>query len=223
MKTIATIIIAVLLAATAALAQHGSSVETYAGSLVGGTEKTFKVKAKKGQVVNAKITSDEGNVLIAEEEGATELTAEVIGDGYDLVIRNQGNRPERYELTIKVYTPEPEPAENVTPEEGNETRVYDLTMYPYKFKRRFSVALEKGSGARISIEPASSAERLSFTVVGADNGASPNASGFEFPFLIRADRDGTFVFELEKKDEVILEAKMTIEVLSEEEFQDPGK
>lgn len=223
MKTFATIILAVLLFTTAAFAQPGSTVETYAGSLAAGAEKTFKVKAMKGQVVNAKITSDNGNVLIAEEEGARELTIWLVEDGYDVVIRNQGDEPERYELTIKVSNPEPEPAEDLSPDDGSRTRVYDLTMYPYKFKRRFLVTLQKGMGAKITIEPEKSAKRLSFAIVGIEGIESPQATGSEFPFLIRADRDGDYVFELEKKDEIILEAKMTIEVLLEDEFRDPGK
>lgn len=223
MRILTTIILLVLLFASGALAQEGGSTETYAGSLASGAEKTFRVKAKKGQVVNAKITSDNGNVLIAEEEGATELTTSVVEDGYDLVIRNQGSKPEKYELTIKVYDPEPEPAEDVSPNDGSRTREYELTMYPYKFKRRFSVTLQQGMGAKISIEPKKSAKRLSFTIVGIEGVDSPQATGFEFPFLIRADSDGDYVFELEKKDEIILEARMTIEVLLEDEFQDPGK
>jgi len=216
--TISIILTLLLVLSSSGFSQEESSAETYSGTLASFAEKTFKVKARKGQYINAKITSERGNVLIAEEEGATELTMEAVVPEYELVIRNQGNRPEKYELKITVFTPEPEPADDVSPAEGSRTRTYELTMYPYKFKRRFSVKLKKGEGAKIRIEPAESAARLTYRLETSDDYEGEKA----FPFLIRADRDGEFVFELSKSDEVILEAMMTIEILSEEEFRNPA-
>lgn len=201
-------------------AQDDSATKTYKGTLSPGAEKTFKISAKIGQYINAKITSENGNVLIAEEEGARELTMEVVDPDYELVIRNQGKKAEKYELKITVFTPEPEPAEKIEFAENETEKTIDLTMYPYKLKRRFSIMLEAGSGARISIDPEAAASRLGFRIVPVDGSDSPGPAGF--PFLIRADRDGSYVFEILKLDEVLLEAKITIEILAEDEFRDPS-
>lgn len=215
------VLIAVFFLVFSVAGQGDNSVLTHSGTLAPGAEKTFIVTAKKGQSVNAVITSDDGNVIINEEEGATDLTFEAVEGKNEITIINRGVAPESYKLVIKVFTPEPEPAEKIVLRNGTDAATVDLTMYPYKFKRRFSVSLKKGTGALVRISPVDARERLVLTLENAPEGRERWKEG-EASLIIMADKEGEYVFEISKADEVLLEAKMTIELLNENDFSDPN-
>ncbi|HUF03431.1 MAG TPA: hypothetical protein VMM38_04575 [Aridibacter sp.] len=201
-------------------AQDDKLVQTYSGTLAPGAERTFGFPAKKGQSVNAVITSDDGNVIINEEEGATDLSFDASEGQNTITIINRGQSPDRYKLVITVFTPEPEPTEKIALADGANAVTVGLTMYPYKFKRRFSVRLKKGTGALVKIAPAEARERLEFRLEDAPEGRERWKEG-EASLIIMADDDGEYVFEVSKADEILLEAKMTIELLDENDFSDP--
>jgi hypothetical protein len=194
----------------AVLAQDDHSAKTYKGTLPAGAEKTFKIDAKKDQYINARITSERGNVMIAEEEGATELTAEVTGDGYDLVIRNQANRSEKYELKITVYTPEPEPPERIEFEKCEYKKTIALIMNPYKFKRRFVVRVQVADMS-VTVTPLAARKRLKFRLV-TNPSLDETWRADDASLLMFAEMAGDYVFEVEKTDEELLEAEMTVEI-----------
>jgi len=183
-------------------------VQTFSGTLAPGAEKTFKVRAKVGKYINAVITSEKGNVKIAEEEGATELTAEVVDDGYELVIYNRGKRAEEYKLTVTVYTPEPEPPERIEFRNGETEKEIGLRLNPYKLKHRFSIELKKGWTFKISASSEQIARRLIFGEEKIED--VDQAEGGSGTLWIRAGRDGVFHFQVTKTDEKLFEGNLIV-------------
>ena len=190
----------------------GKYSKTIKSSVGKGLIRVFVLRARKGQAIQAKITSQFGKVLINEEEGATSLVQDAKDGENRIEIVNKGNTRSAYTLTFTIKDKPLPKATRINFAKGATSKTIDLVMNRYQMKRYFVINVKQDQFIDIQVMSGDAAKRVGMLVVENRSIKMHNWVDDVGYLTMEADGNGDVVFEISKNDEEYLASKMKVTI-----------